>query len=58
MLAVRRSGVTAAMGTLERQNLVTTRYGAVTIVDKEGLAKVSCECYKAISDRRRELLVN
>lgn len=56
MLAVRRSGVTAAMGGLERQNLIATHYGAVTILDKEGLAMVSCECYKAISDRRRELL--
>ncbi|MFL5488354.1 MAG: Crp/Fnr family transcriptional regulator [Gemmatimonadaceae bacterium] len=56
MLAVRRSGVTVAMGTLERQNLIATRYGAVTIADKEGLGKISCECYKAISDRRHQLL--
>ncbi|HMI54917.1 MAG TPA: Crp/Fnr family transcriptional regulator [Gemmatimonadaceae bacterium] len=56
MLAVRRSGVTAAMGGLERQNLIAARYGAVTILDKEGLSKISCECYKAISDRRRDLL--
>ena len=56
MLAVRRSGVTAAMGTLERQNLIAARYGAVTILDKVGLAKISCECYETISDRRRDLL--
>ncbi|MFL5543145.1 MAG: Crp/Fnr family transcriptional regulator [Gemmatimonadaceae bacterium] len=56
MLAVRRSGVTVAMGGLERQSLIATRYGGVTIADKEGLAKISCECYKTISDRRRELI--
>ena len=56
MLAVRRSGVTAAMGTLERQNLIAARYGAVTILDKAGLARISCECYQTISDRRRDLL--
>ena len=56
MLAVRRSGVTTALGALERRNLVATRYGSITIGDREGLKKIACECYKTMSDRRRELL--
>lgn len=56
MLAVRRSGVTTAMGGLERQNLVTGRYGTITIVDREGLTKISCECYHSVKARRNELL--
>jgi CRP-like cAMP-binding protein len=56
MLAVRRSGVTTAMGVLERQNLIATKYGAITITDRDGLKKISCECYEVVAGRRRELL--
>jgi hypothetical protein len=56
MLAVRRSGVTTAMGGLERKNLVTGRYGTITIVDRDGLTKIACECYNTIKARRNELL--
>jgi CRP-like cAMP-binding protein len=56
MLAVRRSGVTTAMGALERKNLIATRYGSITIVDRDGLHQIACECYKTVSDRRRALL--
>jgi CRP-like cAMP-binding protein len=57
MLAVRRSGVTTTMGALERKNLIATRYGSITIVDRGELEKIACECYRTISDRRRELLM-
>jgi CRP-like cAMP-binding protein len=56
MLAVRRSGVTTTMGALERKSLIATRYGVITIVDREGLARIACECYETVSNRRRELL--
>ena len=56
MLAVRRPGVTVAIGTLERQGLIEHRYGKVSISDVDGLKKVSCECYQTISDKARELL--
>jgi CRP-like cAMP-binding protein len=56
MLAVRRPGVTVAIGTLERQGLIEHRYGKVSISDADGLKKVSCECYQTISDKARELL--
>jgi CRP-like cAMP-binding protein len=57
MLAVRRSGITTTMGELERRNLIATRYGAITISDREGLEEIACECYGAISNRMRELLM-
>jgi CRP-like cAMP-binding protein len=56
MLAVRRPGVTVAIGTLERQGLIEHRYGKVSISDAEGLKKVSCECYETIRGKAHELL--
>lgn len=56
MLAVRRPGVTVAIGTLERQGLIEHRYGKVSISDADGLKKVACECYQTITDKARELL--
>jgi len=56
MLAVRRPGVTVAIGALERQGLIEHRYGRVSIVDAEGLKKVACECYSTITEKARELL--
>lgn len=55
MLAVRRPGVTVAVGALERQGLIAHRYGAVTIVDFAGLKNASCECYGTIKENAREL---
>lgn len=56
MLAVRRPGVTVAMGALGRRGLISHRYGRVTLVDVEGLKKVSCECYRRITEKASELL--
>ena len=56
MLAVRRPGVTVAMGALARPGLISHRYGKVTLVDVEGLKKVSCECYRRITEKANELL--
>ena len=56
MLAVRRPGVTVAMGALARRGLVSHRYGKVSLLDVEGLKKTSCECYRRITEKGRELL--
>ena len=56
MLAVRRPGVTVAIGELERAKLIAHRYGRISILDPEGLEKAACECYRTVKDRRRELL--
>jgi CRP-like cAMP-binding protein len=56
MLAVRRPGVTVAIGELERAKLIDHRYGKISILDKSGLERAACECYRTVKDRRRELL--
>ena len=56
MLAVRRPGVTVAIGQLERADLIATRYGKIAILDKAGLEKAACECYRTVTDRKKELL--
>jgi CRP-like cAMP-binding protein len=56
MLAVRRPGVTVAIGELEKAKLIEHRYGKISILDKEGLEKVACECYRTVKNRERELL--
>ena len=56
MLAVRRPGVNVAMGALARQQLVSHRYGKVSLLDPAGLQKASCECYATIKSKARELL--
>ena len=45
MLGVQRTGVTAAAGTLQRAGLIRYKRGNVTIIDRRGLIRRSCECY-------------
>lgn len=56
MLAVRRPGVNVAIRSLTRQELVSHRYGHMTILDRPGLTMASCECYRTIVERAREVL--
>jgi CRP-like cAMP-binding protein len=52
MLGARRSTVSVSAGILQRAGLIRYTRGHVTIVDREGLESVSCECYEVI---KREL---
>jgi CRP-like cAMP-binding protein len=45
MLGVQRTGVTAAAGALQRAGLIRYTRGNVTIIDRRGLLRRSCECY-------------
>ena len=45
MLGVRRTGVSAAAGALQRAGLIRYKRGNVTIIDRRGLIGHSCECY-------------
>lgn len=57
MLGVRRPGVTVAMGLLEKAGLITHGRGNITVVDRAGLEKASCECYRTIRCRQAKLIV-
>ncbi len=48
MLGARRSTVSVSAGILQRAGLIRYVRGHVTIVDREGLEAVSCECYSVI----------
>jgi CRP-like cAMP-binding protein len=45
MLGVQRTGVTAAAGALQQAGLIRYTRGKVTIIDRPGLLRRSCECY-------------
>ena len=45
MLAVRRSGVTIALGALRDAGLVSSGRGRIIICDRPGLEAAACECY-------------
>ncbi len=48
LLGIRRSGVTVALGELQKQGIVRCLRGRIIILDKEGLKNCSCECYSFI----------
>ncbi len=45
MLGVRRVGITAAAGTLQRAGLITYHRGELTVLDRAGLELAACSCY-------------
>ena len=56
MLGVRRASVSAAAGKLQTNGLIRYRRGLMTIVDRAGLERVSCECYRIIRAEYERLL--
>ncbi len=51
MLGVRREGVTAAAGKLQKAGVIDYRRGHISVLDRPKLETLSCECYAVV---RRE----
>jgi hypothetical protein len=56
MLGVRREGVTAAAGNIQKAGLIKYRRGIITVLDREGLEARACECYAVVKKEYDRLL--
>ena len=56
MLGVRREGVTEAAGKLQNAGLIRYHRGKITVIDRPGLEKRSCECYQVVKTEFDRLL--
>jgi CRP-like cAMP-binding protein len=50
MLGIRRATVTVVANVLEEEGLVSLGRREIKVLDREGLLKASCECYKSMCD--------
>ena len=58
MLGVRREGVTEAALNLQRAGLIRYARGHITVLDRSGLEKRTCECYSVVKVEYNRLLPN
>jgi CRP-like cAMP-binding protein len=58
MLGVRREGVTEGALKLQHAGLISYARGHITVLDREGLEKRSCECYAVVKKEYDRLLPN
>ena len=56
MLGVRREGVTAAAGHLQRAGLIRYSRGNITVLDRPRLEQEVCECYAVVKKEVDRLL--
>ncbi|HKP78014.1 MAG TPA: Crp/Fnr family transcriptional regulator [Phenylobacterium sp.] len=56
MLGVQRTTVTAVTGVLQDRGLIRTHRGRIEVLDREGLERAACECYRAVEDHFARLL--
>ncbi len=56
MLGVRREGVTEAATRLQRAGLIRYARGHISVLDRAGLEKRSCECYAVVRKEYDRLL--
>jgi DNA-binding FadR family transcriptional regulator len=57
MLGVRRSSVTEVIAPLQEMNLVRSKRGTISIVNRKALEARVCECYWIMVQRERDVQV-
>jgi CRP-like cAMP-binding protein len=56
ILGVRRAGVTVAANALKASGAIRNTRGRFSVVDRAGLERQACGCYRFVADQRRRLL--
>ena len=56
MLGVRREGITEAAGNLQRAGIIRYRRGHISVLQRDGLEKRSCECYAVVKKELARLM--
>jgi hypothetical protein len=56
MLGVRREGVTESALLLQKESLIRYARGHITVLDRIGLEKRTCECYAVVKREYDRLL--
>jgi Mn-dependent DtxR family transcriptional regulator len=56
MLGVRREGVTEAARRLQQDGLIRYLRGHISVLDRRGLEKRTCECYAVVKKEYDRLL--
>jgi len=56
MLGVRREGITEAAGRLQQDGYISYRRGHISVLDRTGLERRSCECYAVVKKELNRLL--
>jgi CRP-like cAMP-binding protein len=58
MLGVRREGITEAAGNLQRAGIISYRRGHISVINRAGLEKRTCECYAVVKKELKRLLTD
>jgi Mn-dependent DtxR family transcriptional regulator len=56
MIGVRREGVTEAAGRLQKLGVIRYSRGKITVLDRQRLEALSCECYAVVKAETDRLL--
>jgi CRP-like cAMP-binding protein len=56
MLGVRRSSVTEVLQSLQGQGVIRYGQGRITVVDRDRLEELACECYKCVREEYERIL--
>lgn len=56
MLGVRRAGVNSVMQALQANGIITYSRGIIHILDREGLERAACQCYRIITAQYEQIL--